>query len=48
VLAQPPVDAVGCQVVRAAMTAEIGAVELGRLPVAADAQGLRAGCHRLA
>jgi len=48
VLGKAPVDPVGGQVLRSDVAAEIGAVDLGDPPFAADAQRLHAGGHRLA
>ncbi len=48
VLGAPPVDPVGCPVLRPDMAAEVGAVDLGHPSRAADLQALHAGRHGLA
>src|SRR5271165_1540863 len=47
VLGEPPVDPVDRQILRSDMAAEIGAVDLGRASLAADAHRFRAGRYRL-
>jgi len=47
VFSPPPVDPVGSPVFRPDMAAEIGAVDLGHPPFAADPQALHAGRHSL-